>query len=212
MTNVFKTGSVRFPLYQINFAILSPRDGEINFVSFRTCDHLDLERQLGFDPSDFFQIWNICLYPSWQVNYTVNIPCGYPIIRYRVFQFRWSWGWSVVKVCNGFCFFLFNIFLIFLKRIWLTCSIFFFQRISDPVQSLFQMVYCKLNSREIFLLCSQFWKELLTKHNCDPMIGFPSRQRKTIAVNTFWHGNQCNTQHSCSFRTHLKLFQFTSVF
>ena len=106
---------------------------------------------LGFDPSDLFQIWNICLYPSWRVNYTVNILSGHPIIRYRVFQFRWSWGWSVVKVCNGFCFFLFNIFLIFLKRIWLTCSIFFFQRISDPVQSQFQMVYHKLNSREIFL-------------------------------------------------------------
>ena len=40
------------------------------------------------DQSELFsKIWNRCLYPSGQVNYTVNIPSGYPVIRYHVFQF-----------------------------------------------------------------------------------------------------------------------------
>ena len=131
----------------------------------------------------FFQIWNICLYPSWQVNYTVNIPCGYPIIRYRVFRFRWSWGWSVVKVCNGFCFFLFNIFLIFLKRIWLTCSIFFFQRISDPVQSQFQIWFItNLIPEKYFCVESNF--ERICQH-CITVIPWPERWS--------WGRSKCNT-------------------
>ena len=153
---------VKLDLSYLRYIKLIMRFWVITLISFVTVNFLypgsSGSDQLGFDPSEFFfQIWNICLYPSWQVNYTVNIPCGYPIIRYRVFRFRWSWGWSVVKVCNGFCFFLFNIFLIFLKRIWLTCSIFFFQRISDPVQSQFQIWFItNLIPQKYFCIESNF--------------------------------------------------------
>ena len=109
-----------------------------------------------------------CQYPFW-TSYN-------PLSCFSIQMIRW--GWSVVKVCNGFCFFLFNIFLIFLKRIWLTCSIFFFQRISDPVQSQFQIVYHKLNSREIFLRWKQFWKKF---HKVYPYLkNWWSRRNKTI--------------------------------
>ena len=105
------------------------------------------------DQSELFpKIWNRCLYPSGQVNYTVNIPSGYPVIRYGVFKFSDDpEDDPMVKVCNGFCFFPFNIFSNFFEEDMVNMFYFlFFQRISDPVQSQFQIVERKLNSGEIF--------------------------------------------------------------